>query len=347
MFIIVCIMAAGLCLCLGAVPVVVHDDRQVVPVGDGQPGYPVVVIDLVEVAVAPVGQDRDHLPVARPPGPEPFDGRHHRPRRAAGQDALRRGQRPAAGHGLPVGDGDDLVDLPGTDSGAQQLGAPSRPEAGNVAGPGRPTEDHRAGGVDGHDVQTGKGLPQPAGETEDRAGRAHRHHQAVEGAVEVGQDLAGGAVVVGLPVALVGVLVDPHALRRLPAQLRHPAEPGVEEAAVVVGVGDELDVGAEAAEDAEVGGGGLRVDHTGELQVVDPGGGGQGDAEVSRRALDQVAGGIALATAARVHDDVGGRAVLHAPARVHQLELGDDGRAGRRELAAQHDQRCPADARHH
>ena len=144
----------------------------------------------------------------------------------------RRRQGPAAGHGVAVGDVDDLVDL----AGGEQLGAAAGAEARHVPGAGRAAEDDRTGGVDGDDVQAGEGAPQPAGETEDRAGGADRHHEAVEGPVEVGQDLARGAVVVGLPVPLVGVLVDPHRVGLLPAQLGHPAEAGVEVAVVVVGL---------------------------------------------------------------------------------------------------------------
>ena len=251
-----------------------------------------------------------------------------------------RRQRPAAGHRLPVGDVDDLVDL----ARGEQLGPAAGAEAGHVPGAGRPAEDHRTGGVDRDHVEPGEGAPQAAGEPEDRAGGADRHHETVERPVEVGQDLAGGAVVVGLPAALVGVLVDPDAVRQLPAQLRHPDETGVEVAAVVVGFGDELDPGPQLLEDPQVGRRGLRVDDAGEAEVVDPGGGGEGDAEVSRGALDQMAGGGDGAVGQAPLDDVGGRAVLHAAARVHQLQLGDDRRAGRRELPAQ---KRPAECARH
>ena len=231
--------------------------------------------------------------------------------------------------------------------GASSSGTRPAPRPGTWRGPGGPAEDHRADGVDRHHPQGRERGPEAAGEAEDRARGADRDDEAVEGPVEVGQDLARRAVVVGLPVALVGVLVDPQRSRDLLAQGGHPAEAAVEVATMGVGFGDELDPGAEVLEDPEVGRGGLGVDDAGEVEVVDPGGGGQGDPEVARRALHQVGGGGDRAVGQAPGDDVGRRAVLHAPARVHQLELGDDRRPGRRELPAQFDQRSPPDARRH
>ena len=79
---------------------------------------------------------------------------------------------------LPIRHGDDLVDLALAQSPlaqfplarfplAQQLRPPPGTEAGEVAGSGRPTEDHRPDGVDGHHVQGGEGRPEAAGEPED------------------------------------------------------------------------------------------------------------------------------------------------------------------------------------
>src|SRR6185295_15494190 len=61
----------------------------------------------------------------------------------------------------------------------------------------------------------------------------------------------------------------------------------------------------------------------------------------------QVAGGGDRAVGDAPLDDVGGRAVLHAAARVHELEFGDDGGARRGELAPEDNQRSASDTRHH
>ena len=151
-------------------------------------------------------------------------------------------------------------------------------------------------------------------------------------------------MVVRLPVAVVGVLVDPDRVGQLAQQLLHAINPGLQVTTAVVRLPDDVDIDTEVMQDRDVRGGRLRIDHAGEPQPVQPGGDGQGDPEVPRAALHEMGSAGNRTIREAPLDEVTGGTVLQAPARVHELKLGDHLDVGLGEEPGQPHQRRVADA---
>ena len=299
---------------------------------------PVVVEDLGEIPATRVRDERDERRV-RPEALRDLEHRpHRRSARAADEQPLLAREPPGSPERVAVRDRDVLVHERRVVGGRPEVLADALHEIGvDVV---RLRED-RALRVGAHDEEVGLVLPEEACGARDRAAGADREHDRVELAAGRLPDLGPRRLVVRLRVRLVGVLVRLERARDLLGQAVGDRVVALRRLGRHGGRADD-DLGAVAAQQRALLLGDLVRHHEDAAVALDGRGDREAHAGVPARRLDDRPARAQLPLALGRLDHADPDAVLHAPARVHVLELGEQRRA---ELAPDaleaHERRVP------
>ncbi len=177
---------------------------------------------------------------------------------------------------------DDVVHAGRVEQRRRHTGA----EARDHPAAGCPAEGDRAHAVHRHDPHPAPPFPEPVRAAHQRPGGADPHEQHVQ-ARELPGDGGRGGAVVRPPVGLVGVLVEPHVPLVGGAQRAYVRDPGAQETAGRVRLGDDVHPAAEGLDEPS----GLRIDagvgHTQKPIAPARRDHAQRDAQIAGRGLDE------------------------------------------------------------